>query len=116
MLLSDSASLCSQSSLADNPFLTPALLRLAFLRADSAFTPQITQKNCLGLFFASYNLAAFARVQLVFAEQSHDFTCRHIPPFRRAIAGSLRRGACRSASEIVVRLARIHTWQGVTGI
>jgi len=68
MLLSDSASLCSQSSLADNPFLTPALLRLAFLRTDSAFLTKITQQNRLGLFLVPYNLAAFARVQLVFAK------------------------------------------------
>jgi hypothetical protein len=68
MLLSDSASLCSQSSLADNPFLTPALLRLAFLRTDSTFLTKITQKNRLGLFLVPYNLAAFARVQLVFAK------------------------------------------------
>ena len=68
MLLSDSASLCSQSSLADNPFLTPALLRLAFLRTDFAFTPQITQQDCFCLLLVPYNLAAFARVQLVFAK------------------------------------------------
>ena len=84
MLLSDSASLCSQSSLADNPFLMPALLRLAFLRADSTFTPQIAQQDRFCLFLVPYNLAAFARVQLVFAEQSHDFACRHESPLSQS--------------------------------
>jgi len=84
MLLRDSAPLCSQSSLADNPFLMPALLRLAFLRTDSAFLTQITQQDCFCLLFVPYNLAAFARVQLVLAEQSHDLAGWHEFPLSQS--------------------------------
>jgi hypothetical protein len=108
MLLSDSASLCSQSSLADNSFLLAALLCSVLPRADPAFTPQITQKNRLGLLFVSYNLAALARVQLMLTELLHDFACGHRSPFSGAIAASLEGGACCSALKIIARLAKIY--------
>ena len=115
MLLSDSASLCSQSSLADNYFVMPTLLCFAFLRADSAFFSQITQKDCFRLFLVPYNLAALARVQLVLAELFHNFIRRHGSPFSGAIAASREGGACCSALKVIARLAGIPTRQEAKG-
>jgi hypothetical protein len=98
MLLSDSASLCSQSSLADNSFLPSALLRFAFLRADSTFLPQITQQNRFCLFLVPHNISAFARMQLVLAELLHDLACWHSPPPCQSYCWFPYRGACCSAS------------------
>jgi hypothetical protein len=97
-LLSDSASLCSQSSLADNSFLPSAFLRFAFLRADSAFLPQITQKNSFCLFFVPHDIAAFPRMQLVFTELLHDLARWHSLSPYQSYCWFPYRGACCSAS------------------
>ena len=98
MLLIDSASLCSQSSLADNSFLPSAFLRFAFLRADSAFFPQIAQKDRFRLFLVPHNIAAFPRMQLVFTELLHDLARWHSPPPYQSYCWFPYRGACCSAS------------------